>query len=231
MSSGPKDVSVKLLKSKQQTPWEVLATRSNRRRFRLRPIVPKTQDSNARSSGPTRSRKRVCAVRQAGARPIVSSYQSSNIPRYRPRPVPRLGCALALHADDLLEPVDDLYEVALCLHHGVDVLIGSGSLVENLCSARSRSSLDCAVFRPAMVGGCFAQVDPTTPPMGASAVNVGGRRVTPVRVLEFEPDFERRSSFVDAGWAEFWHRTGFDSAFLEKEKAHEVSRGIVTNKT
>ena len=38
---------------------------------------------------------------------------------------------LAFHADDLLEPMDDLYEVALCLHHSVDVLIGSGSLVEN----------------------------------------------------------------------------------------------------
>ena len=36
--------------------------------------------------------------------------------------------------------------------------------------------------------------------------SVGGRRVTcsGARVL---PDFERRSSCVDAGWAEFWHRT------------------------
>ena len=37
--------------------------------------------------------------------------------------------------------------------------------------------------------------------------SVGGRRVTCLRA-RILPDFERRSSFVDAGWAEFWHRTG-----------------------
>ena len=35
----------------------------------------------------------------------------------------------------------------------------------------------------------------------------GGRRVTCSRARVL-PDFDRRSSFVDAGWAEFWHRTG-----------------------
>ena len=38
--------------------------------------------------------------------------------------------------------------------------------------------------------------------------SVGGRRVTCSRARVL-PDFERRSSFVNAGWAEFWHRTGF----------------------
>ena len=37
--------------------------------------------------------------------------------------------------------------------------------------------------------------------------SVGGRRVT-CSCARVSPDFERRSSFVDAGWAEFWHRTG-----------------------
>ena len=48
---------------------------------------------------------------------------------------------LALHADDLLEPVDDLYEVALCLHHGVDVLICSGSLVKNPVVSKNTNGL------------------------------------------------------------------------------------------
>ena len=38
-------------------------------------------------------------------------------------------------------------------------------------------------------------------------LSVGGRRVT-CSCARVSPDFERRSSFVDAGWAEFWHRTG-----------------------
>ena len=37
--------------------------------------------------------------------------------------------------------------------------------------------------------------------------SVGGRRVT-CSCATVSPDFERCSSFVDAGWAEFWHRTG-----------------------
>ena len=40
--------------------------------------------------------------------------------------------------------------------------------------------------------------------------SVGGRRVT-CSCARVSPDFERRSSFVDAGWAEFWHRTGWPS--------------------
>ena len=35
-------------------------------------------------------------------------------------------------------------------------------------------------------------------------------------MLEFEPDFERRSSFVDVGWAEFWHRTGSPRRVLSR---------------
>ena len=38
--------------------------------------------------------------------------------------------------------------------------------------------------------------------------SVGNRRVT-CSCARVSPDFERRSSFVDAGWAEFWHRTRF----------------------
>ena len=37
--------------------------------------------------------------------------------------------------------------------------------------------------------------------------SVGGRCVTCSRARVL-PDFDRRGSFVDAGWAEFWHRTG-----------------------
>ena len=40
--------------------------------------------------------------------------------------------------------------------------------------------------------------------------SVGGRRVT-CSCARVSPDFERRSSFVDAGWAEFWHRTGSEA--------------------
>ena len=39
-----------------------------------------------------------------------------------------------------------------------------------VCSAKSRSSLDCTVLDLLWIGGCFTPVDPTTPPMGASAV-------------------------------------------------------------
>ena len=47
--------------------------------------------------------------------------------------------------------------------------------------------------------------------------SVGGRRVT-CSCARVSPDFERRSSFVDAGWAEFWHRTG--CAFYLFIRAH-----------
>ena len=43
--------------------------------------------------------------------------------------------------------------------------------------------------------------------------SVGGRCVTRSRARVL-PDFDRRSSFVDAGWAEFWHRTGCGQPIL-----------------
>ena len=38
-------------------------------------------------------------------------------------------------------------------------------------------------------------------------------------VCRVSPDFERRSSFVDAGWAEFWHRTGSGALRIEQRVA------------
>ena len=48
--------------------------------------------------------------------------------------------------------------------------------------------------------------------------SVGGRCVTCSRARVL-PDFDRRSSFVDAGWAEFWHRTGALKAWADSLKA------------
>ena len=48
--------------------------------------------------------------------------------------------------------------------------------------------------------------------------SVGGRCVTCSRARVL-PDFDRHSSFVDAGWAEFWHRTGALRAWADSLKA------------
>ena len=62
---------------------------------------------------------------------------------------------------------------------------------------------------PASPSACVARVDAPAF-VERSAVlpqsSVGGRCVTCSRARVL-PDFDRRSSFVDAGWAEFWHRT------------------------
>ena len=42
-----------------------------------------------------------------------------------------IGSRSALHAQDLLEGVDHLDQVALVLHHRVDVLVGGGNLVHH----------------------------------------------------------------------------------------------------
>ena len=56
-----------------------------------------------------------------------------------------------------------------------------------------------------------AETDPAVLPQSS----VGNRRVT-CSCARVSPDFERRSSFVDAGWAEFWHRTGWCAAFSHR---------------
>ena len=39
---------------------------------------------------------------------------------------------LPLHANDLLQRMDDLDEIALCRHHRVDVLVGHRRFVDHL---------------------------------------------------------------------------------------------------
>ncbi len=57
--------------------------------------------------------------------------------------------------------------------------------------------------------------------------SVGGRCVTCSRARVL-PDFDRHSSFVDAGWAEFWHRTGCLRCFLLVMCTHPFAKKALT---